>query len=209
MAAGLSDCEHRDHQADDGDADAKVEGVWPQSPLARDEPRDPRHQADGHVPRELVQTEGETPSPWADEVDLHDHSHRPSHRLVGAQQHVREVDPPPRGRKDDEKRHRQREQPTDDEDRLATDAIRQSRGNEIQQRLGDAKTDDERRDGRLRRESELLLAQQRQHRALEADHRADERIKANEQHELREVLSQSELRSHAVRPRLIRRFSAN
>src|SRR5206468_9403378 len=53
---------------------------------------------------DLVQTEGETPSPWADEVDLHDHSHRPSHRLVGAQQHVREVDPPPRRRKDEDRK---------------------------------------------------------------------------------------------------------
>src|SRR5581483_6700298 len=77
------------------------------------------------------------------------------------------------------------------------------------QRLGDAEADDERGDSRLRREPELLLAEQRQHRPLEADHGTDERVQADQQRELWEVLSEPEPRRHAVRPRLIRRFSAN
>ena len=40
------------------------------------------------------------------------------------------------------------------------------------------------RDGRARPESELVLADQRQHGELEADHRPDERVHSDEQREL-------------------------
>ena len=63
-------------------------------------------------------------------------------------------------------------------------------GGKVGERLGEAEGDDERQDRRARGEPEVCLADQRQGRALEPDHRADERVDGDEQRELGEVLAE-------------------
>ena len=63
-------------------------------------------------------------------------------------------------------------------------------GGEVRQRLRDAEGDDERQHRRARGELEVVAADERQRRALEADHRADEGVDGDEQRELRGVLAQ-------------------
>src|SRR5204862_5348604 len=57
---------------------------------------------------------------------------------------------------------------------------------------GHAEHDDERQHCRACREMKLLLGDRRKDRALEADHRADERVDDDEQRELREVRAEPE-----------------
>ena len=75
------------------------------------------------------------------------------------------------------------------EHRLAAEAIRQGAGEEVGGRLDDAEGDDERERRGERGEPELLLGEQRQDGTLLADHPADERIHADQQQELGEVLA--------------------
>ena len=79
-----------------------------------------------------------------------------------------------------------------DEDRLATEAVRQRAGEEVGGRLHRAERHDERERAGERGEPEDLLGQQRQDRAFLADHPADQRVDADEQQELGEVLPQPE-----------------
>src|SRR5437867_4875098 len=109
---------------------------------------------------------------------------------------------------DNEERHRKGEQPPGHKDRLAADAVGHARSDEVDDRLRDAKADDERGDGGLRGESELLLAEERQHRPLQPDHRAHEGVQDDEDRELREILPQPEPQLAHWPPRLRRRFSA-
>ncbi len=54
---------------------------------------------------------------------------------------------------------------------------------------GGAERDDEAEDGALRRDSELLVPERRQHAALDADEAADQCIQPDEEPELRRVLA--------------------
>ena len=63
-------------------------------------------------------------------------------------------------------------------------------GAEVGERLGDAEGDDERQDRGARGQAEVLAADERQRRAFQADHRADERVDRDQQRELRAVLAQ-------------------
>ena len=74
-------------------------------------------------------------------------------------------------------------------------------GAQVGERLGEAEGDDERQHRGAGGEAEVVAADQRQRRALEADHRADERVDRDQQRELRGVLAQPELdrrRGHAL-----------
>src|SRR5207244_10543198 len=67
-------------------------------------------------------------------------------------------------------------------------------------RLGDAERDDEGEDRRLRGESEVALADEREHASLEPDHRADEGVQPDEERELSGVRPEPEAdcrRGHA------------
>src|SRR5205823_4037945 len=216
VRARLPHEQHGDDEAHEGDDDPEIERLRPQGGLRRDVAGDPRHHPYREIPGELVEPEREAAPLRPHEIDLHDHRHRPRHRLVRAEEHVGEIDPPPRGRPDDEKRHGQGEEPADHQDRLAPDAVGRPRGDEVDDRLRHAEAHDERRDGRLRAEPEFLLAEERQHRALQPHHRADEGVQDDEERELREVLAQPEATVGGLRPtrvahspvRLRRRFSA-
>ena len=60
---------------------------------------------------------------------------------------------------------------------------------QVRERLGEAERDDEREHRGARLEVEVRFADQRQGRALEPDHRADERVDSDQQRELRGVLA--------------------
>ena len=107
-------------------------------------------------------------------------------------------DPAPRRRPDQQQRDREADEPAGDEDGLAAVAVRQGAGEEVGGRLHDAEGGDERERGGERGEPELVLGEQRQDGALLADHAADERVDADEQRELGEVLAQPEPRSASV-----------
>src|SRR5262249_28944875 len=102
MSVRLPDRDDGEEQADEGDADAEIEGLRPQRIVAGDIPGDPRRGTDGEVTGELVEAERQTSPAGPDEVDLHDDRHRPSEGLVDAEQYVRQVDPGPRRRIDDQ-----------------------------------------------------------------------------------------------------------
>ena len=76
---------------------------------------------------------------------------------------------------------------------LAPDTVGERAGREVRERLRQPEGHDEGEDRGLRRQLEVLLADQRQDRSLEADHRADERVDPDEQRELAGVRAQAEL----------------
>ena len=82
--------------------------------------------------------------------------------------------------------------PPGDENLPASDAVGESSGGIVRDRLRHAKHDDERQDGRPSGELKLLFGEERQNAALHADHRADERVDDDEQRELRDVLAKPE-----------------
>jgi hypothetical protein len=124
-----------------------------------------------------------------DEVDLHDHGDGPGEPLVDAEQHVREHDPSPGGREDQQQRHRQADEPAGQQHRLATEPVGEGAGEVVDDRLGDAEGDDEGQHRGVAGQGELLLGQQRQHRAFLPDEPTDERVDPDQQRELRQVLA--------------------
>ena len=97
-----------------------------------------------------------------------------------------------RRRPDQQQRHGKADDPAGDEDRFAADTVRQRAGEEVGDRLDRAERGDERERGGEGREVERAHGEQREHGAFLADHPADERVDADEQRELREVLAQAE-----------------
>jgi hypothetical protein len=200
--------ETRQEEADHRDGDPEVEGLRPQRRLGGDVAGRPRRDAHGQVAGELVEPEGQPAPPGADEVDLHDHRHRPGQRLIGAEQDIGEVDPPPGRGPDDQERHGKAQQPASDQDRLAAHSLGQPRRHQIEHRLGHSEAHDEREDGALRGEPELLLAEQGQDRPLQPDHGSHEGIEAHEEDELGQVRAEPEPGRRQLIPRFWRRFSA-
>ena len=86
--------------------------------------------------------------------------------------------------------------------------VRYARRYEVDNGLRHSKADDERGDGGLRAEPEFLLPEEREHRAFQAHHRADEAVQEDEERELREVLPQPQPHPVHSPMRLRRRFSA-
>jgi hypothetical protein len=151
-----------------------------------------RRERNAAVAGGFVQPEREPAAPRADQVDLHDHRHRPGKPLIHAEQQIGGDDPGPARRKRDQERHRQRQRPAQDQQPAAAEALGAHAGTQVRERLGEPEGDDEREHRGARTETEVGLADQRQRRALEADHRPDEGVDSDEQRELREVLAQAE-----------------
>ena len=91
-----------------------------------------------------------------------------------------------------DERHRQADDPAGDEDGFAAEAVRQRAGEEVGGGFHGAERDDEGQRGGERGEAEHLVGEERQDGAFLADHAADERVDADEQRELGEVLPQTE-----------------
>ena len=111
------------------------------------------------------------------------------------EQHVGGDDPAPARCPDQQQRHGQRDEPADDQDRLAAEAVRQGAGEVVGGRLGCAEGEDERQSAGVGAEPELALGEQRQDGAFLAEHPADERVDRDEQAELGEVRSQPQLQA--------------
>jgi hypothetical protein len=68
-----------------------------------------RRDADSKIAGELVDAHCKTASLRTDEIDLHDHGHRPAEALIDPEQHVGEDDPAPCRGEHQEKGHRNRD----------------------------------------------------------------------------------------------------
>src|SRR5881392_3500290 len=100
--------------------------------------------------------------------------------------------------------------PADHEQPLAPEPLGQPAGSQVRDRLGRAESDDEGKDRRGRAEAEVLLANQRQHAALETDHAADECVQTYKKRELVRVGAQTEsdVAAHAAAPTQPARLAA-
>ena len=139
-------------------------------------PAQRRRDGDAAVAGRLVEPESQASALGADEVDLHDDGHRPGKPLVDAEQGVGGDDPGPARGDRDQQRYGQGERPAEDQQPSAPEPLGSDPCGEVGERLGEAEGDDERQNRRARREPEVRLADERQGRALEPDHRADERV---------------------------------
>ena len=146
---------------------------------------------DAAVAGGLVEPERQAAAPGADEVDLHHDGHGPGEPLVDAEQDVGSDDPGPARGGGDEQRDGQRGSPAGDQQPPAAGALGERAGAEVGQRFREPERDDEGQDRGAGAEVEVLSADERQRRALEADHHADEGVDRDEQRELRGVLAQS------------------
>ena len=163
----------RQERSDHRERDAEIERLRSEVVVTRDpacRQRGDRHRA---IARCFVEPHRQTALGRADEIDLHDHRGGPCESLIDAEEHVGDDHPTPRRRPHQQQRYRQSDDPTSDEYWLASETIRQRSGEEVGERLDDAKGGDESERRGVRRESELLLRQQWNDRALLADHAAD------------------------------------
>jgi hypothetical protein len=209
VGGGVADRENADEQTDHGDHGRAGPHDRARRKAGGERAGREGGGGDAEVAGGLVQAEGEAAPAWSREVDLHDHGHRPRKSLVETEQQVGGDDEPPGGRKPDQQRHRQRDQPADHEQPLAADALGEVAGGEVGERLGGAEGDDEGEDRGTRAKAEVLLADQRQHAPLQPDHAPDQRVQADQERELVCVRPQTELdRRHAGTPTLPPRFAA-
>jgi hypothetical protein len=190
VRTGVTDQQRRQRQPDDRVGDAQPERLRPEPNGRRDVPGRQRGDADGGVPGGLVESHRQPTLAWPDEVDLHVDRHGPRQPLIDSQQDVGGDDHPPRRRVGQQERDRQPDDPARHEDRSAGEAVGEHPRGEVGARLDQPERDDERERHQLRGEAELLGADQRQDRALQADHAADEEVDGDEQRELRPVLPQ-------------------
>ena len=121
-------------------------------------PRRQRGDRDRAVAGGLVQAHGEAAPCGADEVDLHDHGRGPRESLVDAEQHVGDDDPAPRRRPHQQQRHRQADQPSRHEHRLAAHPIGKRPGEEVGDGFDRAEGDDEGERGGERGEPEDVVS---------------------------------------------------
>src|ERR1700745_1318032 len=81
-----------------------------------------------------------------DQIDFHNHSHRPGKTLIDAEECICDDYPFPTRCPHHDEWHRQSEQPSDDEHVFATPNVSEMAGNEISQCLDHTEANDERDD---------------------------------------------------------------
>ena len=172
--------------------EAEVERRGAQAVFGGDPARREGGDGDGPVAGGLVEAHREPAACRADEVDLHDHGGRPGEPLVDAEQDVGEHHPTPRRGPHQQQRDRDADDPAGDQHGFAAVAVREGAGEEVGGCLDDAERGDEREGGGVLVEPELVGGEQREDGAFLADHAADERVHADEEHELGEVLPEPE-----------------
>ena len=190
--ASVAHEQDRENKPEHRIADAEIERLRPQTVALGDVAGEKCGDADREITREFVEADREPARLWADQVDLHDHRHRPGEALVDAEQRVRRDDPAPARSPADHERNRQADEPAEDQHVLAAVDVGKMSGDQIGEGLDDAEADDEGDDDRGRSDLELFRADQRDHRPLQPDHAADEGIDEDEQRELLPVLAQAE-----------------
>ena len=204
LRGGIAHCKHADQQPDDDDQRRADPDDRAGRVTDREGAGDKGGGGDAEVAGRLVESERKTAPARAGQIDLHHHRHRPGEPLVDAEQEVGGDDEPPGRGETDQQRHRQRHEPADHEQPFASQPLGQLAGGEVRERLGGAEGNDEGENRRGRAQPEVLLAHERQHTSLEADHGADERVQPDEQAELAGVRAQPEphRRRHAGAPTL-------
>ena len=185
VLARVAHQEDREHRPEDRVADAEIDRNRTQPVAAREIAGQESGDADGEIAGELVEADRQAAALRPDEIDLHDHRHRPGKALADAEQCVGGDDPVPARRPDDHERYRQAEQPAEDQDALAAPFIGKLPGDEVGEGFHHAEADDEGDDQRRRGDAEFLRADQRHDGALDADHAADEGV---DQHQQRKLL---------------------
>src|SRR5205809_962402 len=90
-----------------------------------------RRDADGEVACKLVEADGKAARLGPDQIDLHDHRHRPGKPLIDAKQRIRGNDPAPTRGPYDHERDGQADKPAEDENVLAAPRIGELAGDEI------------------------------------------------------------------------------
>ena len=198
VRGGVADEQRRDEQAEHSDRGAGGDQHVARGEVGCEPAARSGGQRDAAVAGGLVEPEREAAPPRTDEVDLHDHGHGPRQALVDAQQHVRGDDPAPARRRGDQQRDGEREHPAGDQQPAPPEPGGEAAGAQVRERLGQPERDDERQHRGLGRQAELLVADQRESRALQADHGPDERVERDQQRELRRVLAQPELDAAVV-----------
>lgn len=190
VPGGLSDEAGGQAEPQGGEGQAEQEWGGPEAGGLCDRAGGPGGRGDGAVAGGLVEPHGGAASVWTDEVDLHDHGHRPGQPLVDAQQDVGDHDPTPRRRPDQQQRHGDRGQPAGQEYGLASEAVGERAGDVVHCGLGQPEHHDEGQHRGVVGDTERVLGQQRQDRAFLADHAADQHVDGDQQGELRQVLAQ-------------------
>ena len=148
----------------------------------------------GHteVPGGFVQAHGQAAARRPDEVHLHHDGGGPGQALADPKNHVGGDDPAPGRSENQQQRHREGDEPTGDEDRLAAVPVREGAGEVVGSGLGQPEREDIGQGRRIQVELENLRGQQRQHGALLPKGSADEGVDSHQQHELGQVLPQSQ-----------------
>src|SRR5579863_7980877 len=179
VLAGITHEQSGENEPKNGVTDAEVKGLRPKTVTLRDVAGQECGDADGEITRKLIEPHGESARFGPNEIDLHDDRHRPREALIDAEQCVRRDNPAPARSPANHKRHRKADEPAENEHMLAAVDIGKMPGDQICYGLDDAKADDEGEDGRGRSDFELLGADQRDYRPLQADHTADESVDKN------------------------------
>ena len=143
VTARLADQEHGRSEAEQGVCQPEEERAGSEPGLGGDPAGHQRREGDRAVAGGLVDPGRQAPPDGTDEVDLHDHGHRPGESLVHAEQQVGRDHPRPGWGEDDQKRHRQTDEPTGDEDRFATESVGERASGKVHGRLGQPERHDE------------------------------------------------------------------
>ncbi len=192
MIAGLANGECRKDEARQRHDEPQHERRGSEAGPIGDDARQERGYRHRRVAGRLVQPKGEPAAAGPHEVDLHHHRHGPRQPLVDPEEDIRDDDPFPTRRPDEDEWYRHTDQPARNEDRAATEGVREQSSGEVRQCLGDPEGDEE---GQCRRDSaepEDLRRHEWHDRALLADHRADEYLDADEQRELAGIRAKAE-----------------
>src|SRR5215472_804550 len=146
MVACVADQKDGKCEAEDRVTDAEIEWCGPQAVMGGDVAGEKSCHAYSKVASEFIEANSQTARFGAYQIDLHDNGHRPCEALIDAEQRVGSNNPFPTWCPHHHERHRQSEQPADNEHALPAPNVGKMAGHKIGKRLDDAKTDNERDD---------------------------------------------------------------
>ncbi len=206
MGARVAHEQHGERKSSNGIRHAEIDWRWPQPVAGGEIARRERRQTERKIACKLVETHSKAARLRADEIDLHDHRHRPCETLAHPQECVGGDDPAPIWRADDHEGNGKARDPAQYEHAFAAPCIGEMTRDQIGEGFDDAKAHDERHDQSGRCNAELLRTDQRHHCALDANHAANKGVDQNEKGELRPVLLEPQRDRSLVGWRLARHY---
>src|SRR5579872_3628790 len=156
MFARVADQQDREQRAHDRIADPEIDRCRSKTILRSEIAGEECSYADGEITGELIETDRKAACLGSDQIDLHNHRHRPGKSLIDAEQGIGGNDPTPAWRPDDHEGHRQSDEPAENEYTLAAPAIGELTGDKIGERFDHAEADDEGCDDCRRGNAELF-----------------------------------------------------